>query len=88
MDDGTTNFFDSRTKSGMRCTPEVQLCTDSFSKESCDLIIEWFKEKWDIDSHYRESRGRVILKSTSVYAFFDLVRPHIIDSMRYKIGVK
>lgn len=88
MDDGTTNFFDSRLKSGMRCTPEVKLCTDSFSRESCDLIIKWFKEKWDIDSHYRENRGRVIIKSTSVYDFFDLIRPYIIDSMRYKIGEK
>ncbi|MHA1469130.1 MAG: hypothetical protein ACTSSP_01065 [Candidatus Asgardarchaeia archaeon] len=64
------------------------LCTDSFSKESCDLIIEWFKERWNIDCHYRSARGRIIVKFHSVHSFFDLIRPHIIPSMRYKIGEK
>ncbi len=85
MDDGTVNFFDGRIKSGMRCSPEIKLCTDSFSEESCNLIIEWFKEKWNINSHYRKSRGRVIIDSTSAQDFLSLVRPHVIPSMLYKV---
>lgn len=93
MDDGSTSFS---SKNGWNTTPEVRICTDSFSKESCDNIVKWFKEKWNIDSHIRERglnkeknmKHRIIIKSTSVYDFFDLIRPHIIDSMKYKIGAK
>ena len=86
MDDGTSNFFENRrNRTGWDITPEVKLCTDSFSEEECNLIIEWLRGKWGINSHYRQKRGRVIIDSVSVYDFFDLIRPHIIPSMMYKI---
>jgi heterodisulfide reductase subunit B len=72
------------------------LCTDSYSIKSCENIIEWFKEEWDIDAHIRNKglskegkmKHRIVIKSTSVQKFIDLIRPHIIQSMRYKIGEK
>ncbi len=94
MDDGTTAFSHNRMLStGYNITPEVKLCTDSFSEQSCDNIVEWFKEKWNIDSHKRKNRigkkgenqYRIIIDSTSVSRFFDLIRPYIIPSMLYKV---
>jgi len=93
MDDGLTCWGDNSRKQGWNPTPEVKICTDSYSKESCNNIVEWFKERWNIDSHLRE-RGirsdggmsyRVVLKYTSAYFFLDLIRPHIIPSMLYKV---
>ena len=93
MDDGTTCWGHKARENGWNQTPEIRICTDSYSKESCDNIVEWFKERWNIDSHLRE-RGirsdgemsyRVILKYTSAYFFIDLIRPHIIPSMLYKV---
>ena len=95
MDDGTTAFsHKTRVRTGWEMTPEVSFCTDSFSEQSCDNIVEWFKDRWGIVSHKRE-RGvskkgekqyRIILKSTSVQNFFDLISPHIIPSMLYKVN--
>lgn len=93
MDDGFTDWRYKTREYGGNPTPEVKICTDSYSKESCDNIVEWFKERWNIDSHLRE-RGirsdggmsyRVVLKYTSAYFFLDLIRPHIIPSMLYKV---
>jgi len=93
-DDGTTGFsYKTKEKTGWNITPEVKFCTDSYSKESCENIVKWFKERWNIDAHYRnrqirsdgEMSYRVILDSTSVYDFIDLIRPYIIPSMMYKI---
>jgi len=94
MDDGTTWFsHKSKVKTGWDITPEISFCTDSFSKKSCENIVEWFKEKWDIKSHLRE-RGvrpdgkmsyRIIINSVSAYGFLSLICPHIIPSMLYKV---
>jgi len=90
MDDGTTGFSHKTIeKKGWNITPEVRICTDSFSIEECDLIIEWFKERWDIDCHKRENRPnqyRIVLKSTSVSHFFSLITPYIVPSMEYKVS--
>jgi len=89
MDDGYANFYgEKKTRTGWNITPEVKLCTDSFSPEENQLICDWLKERYDIDAHVRAKRNRVIIKSTSVYDFFALIRPHIIPSMLYKIGEK
>jgi len=94
MDDGTTWFsHKTKVKTGWDVAPEVSFCTDSFSKKSCENIVEWFKDRWGIKSHLRE-RGvrsdgemsyRVIINSISAYHFLSLIRPHIIPSMLYKV---
>lgn len=70
------------------------LCTDSFSEESVDNIIEWFDEKWGIKTHKRDRKlkdrmgYRIIVKVETRNKFISLIRPYIIDSMKYKIGEK
>jgi len=95
MDDGTTGFsHKARVRTGHNITPEVKLCTDSFSEKSCDNIVEWFKDKWNIDSHKRRVRigsngkaqYRIVLKSTSVSHFFSLITPHIVPTLQYKVS--
>ena len=95
MDDGTAGFSKkTREKTGWKIAPEIRFCTDSFSKESCDRIVKWFKEKYNIVSHLRENgirkdggiRYRVIINSVSAYDLFSLIRPYIVPCMLYKIG--
>ena len=95
MDDGATDWgHRSIVKHPTwNITPESSFCTDSFSKESCDLIVKWFEEKWHIKSHTRErgktKRGnmkyRVIIDCVSSSDFFNLIRPHILPIFLYKI---
>lgn len=86
MDDG----YSDKGKYGVS---NLVFCTESFSKESCENIIQWFKEKWNISSHLRERQlkngvgYRVVIKSESVDKLLDLIEPHLIPSMRYKIGL-
>jgi hypothetical protein len=86
MDDGNTDW--SKTKRWPNAKPECKLCTDSFSKQEVDMICSWFKYKWSIAPHPREHRNnqwRVIFSTTETPKFFDLIRPSIIPSMKYKI---
>jgi len=87
MDDG----YADRSKYGIS---NFILCTDSYSEESVDNIVQWFDEEWGIKSYKRERKlkdrvgYRIVIKSESKDKFIDLIRPHIIDSMKYKIGEK
>ena len=90
MDDGRTDFSQSAKLLGQNPTPEFAFCTDRFSPQSCEMIIKWLKEKYDIDSHIRtrdliDADGiRIIIDSTSAEKFVKLISPHIIPMFRYK----
>jgi hypothetical protein len=88
MDDGYTDWQHRKRKQGINSTPEVKICTDSYSLESCQNIIDWFKEEFDLNAHIREHRpgqNRIIFNSDSAYEFLDLIYPHMIPSMLYKV---
>ena len=89
MDDAMMYFaHNRRIKTGYDISPEIRICTDSFSKQSCDNMTEWFKEKWGINSHLRENKPdqyRIIIDNSSVRKYVSLIRPHIIPSMLYKV---
>ena len=69
-------------------------CTDSFSKESCDLIIKWFKDKYSIESHLRKRKlknrigYRIVINSETMFDFMDLIESYILLGMKYKIKYK
>lgn len=98
MDDGTIDWK-KRSKDEhpkWDFSPEIKICTDSYSKQSCDNIVNWFKNKWDIDCHLRE-RGlrkdggisyRVIIDASSAEKFISLISPHILPLFQYKINYK
>ncbi len=92
MDDGTTDFFHRFIiKDDYKHTPRLKFCTDSFSIESCNNIVEWFKSKYDIDTYLIERElktrmgYRVVIHNNSIENFINLIRPYIIPSMLYKI---
>ena len=60
------------------------------SIEEQGVIQDWMLDKWDIETHiYTQTNTEYkILSITSkrnLHKFRDLVEPHIIPSMRYKI---
>ncbi len=87
MDDG----YVDKSKYGIS---NLIFCTDSFTKKSCENIVEWFLSRYNIKAHLRERRirsdgemsYRVVIKAESRDEFIKLVEPYIISSMRYKIG--
>lgn len=88
MDDGTTDWGRRHL---WKANPATSFCTDSFSKAECELICEWFKERWGICPHIRardksqNPHHRVIFSTIETPKLFDLIRPFVIDSMLYKI---
>lgn len=89
MDDGTTDFYWNTPKK-----PIVSFCTESFSQCSCELIKNWFKEKYNISVTLKERKlknsigYRIIINNESVNDFFDLIRPYILPYFLYKIDYK
>lgn len=77
-------FMDDGTSSGV-------IATNSFSKEECLLIVDWFKEKWDIECTLQKSINNVheqyviYIRSKSRPKFYNLVKPYFIPSMLYKL---
>ncbi len=92
MDDGTTDFFHRFIiKDDYKYTPRFKFCTDSFSIESCNNIVKWFKSKYNINTYLIERElktkmgYRVVIHNNSIEDFISLIRPYIIPSMLYKI---
>ncbi len=90
MDDGNTDW--SKVSKYPNSKPESKLCTDSFSLLECEMIVKWFKDRWNIISHTRRHRRtsdgtgyRVIFSTTETPKLFALIRPYIIPSMLYKV---
>mgnify|MGYP001182184899 CR=1 FL=1 len=83
MDDGTYNPSGS------------VLCTQGFSKIEQEIIQRYFLEKWEIEtSLWRSGTSKVTgatqysvyIKSVSQQKWFSIIREHILDLFKYKIG--
>lgn len=89
MDDGTTDWsYLKKESTGQNITPEIKVCTDSFSLSSVNKIIAFLKEKFNIESHVRthkEDMHRIIINTNSAYEFIKIIKPHVIPSMQYKV---
>ncbi len=70
----------------------ARIYTYGYSYEEQKLVSKFLQEKFGIDSSidFRKSRGDyyIRLKVNETISFLDLVRPHVVPSMRYKIGEK
>ena len=86
MDDGSKSF--KRIGSKVHAV-EVTLNT-YLSKEENEIIISFFKEKWDIQWGLNKSKDKFRLRMGTKEArkYFSLIEPYIIDSMRYKIDLQ
>lgn len=82
---------------GSRRNNSLVICTDSFTYEEHEMIVEMFKNKFNVNAEIRNIYNtnpktktktlayRISMNSKDSEKFFDLVAPYIIPSMRYKI---
>lgn len=87
MDDG------SLTKRGK--SAYCSLHTNGFNKKEHDILIKYFKQKWNINPTLRvvkrKDRNQSFFLTFSVEEtkkFLDIVRPYVIKSMFYKVDFK
>jgi hypothetical protein len=77
-------FMDDGSNSGV-------IATNSFSKEECLLIIDWFREKYNIEctlqNDYNNGHHQymVYVTAKSKPIFYNLVIDYFIPSMLYKL---
>lgn len=67
------------------------LATNSFTFNECNLIKNWFKEKYNIDTRIKECKNNnhmqylIIIERNSRQILRNLIKPYICESMLYKI---
>lgn len=86
MDDGSKSFKRIGDKiHGVEITLNTYL-----SKEGNEIIITYFKEKWNIQWGLNKSKNsyRLRMGTQEGRKYFNLIEPYIIDSMRYKINLQ
>jgi hypothetical protein len=78
MDDGSMQLRNGSTS----------FHTEGFKKPEVQLLCNWLYTKWDIPCGICEYRGycRISLKADGRRQLHNIVRPHIIPEMRYKIN--
>ena len=88
LDDGSVS------RSGSRNTPVVRLHTNGFNSRSIQLLREWLKNKWGVNTFINRKeklcQGRDMgwIISTSgpcAEKFLDLVAPYVPSCMQYKL---
>lgn len=92
MDDGK---IDHHHRSSADNSAEIILCTDSFTLEEHNLIVDWFKEKWGIETEIKEQlkdngsiKRRIRIRYTDNDKFLSLVSPYVLPVFHYKIHYK
>jgi hypothetical protein len=65
----------------------IDICTDRYYEEDVDLIIKHFKDKFDLEcsKNKRNKTYRTRIKNVSYEKFIDIIKPYIVDSMKYKM---
>lgn len=95
MDDGRTGWQHKKRKKYPHrdWKGEFVFCTDSFSLESIENLINVLKKKYNINTHYRKNgmtkkgniKYRIVIDAASHDAFISLIKPHIHPTMKYKV---
>lgn len=95
QDDGDTDWNHRSLIKGHNTKPSCKISTQSFSKYECEIICEWFEKSWGIECsvHSKKSSlsgniGYIVKFNTeNTPKLHDLIRPHIIPSMQYKVDL-
>lgn len=77
MDDGSLN----------RRYHTVTLCTNAYSLDEHLLLVDFFKNKYNLDAKIESRRNgqfSIRINASQSRAFMDIVSPHIPDCMKYK----
>jgi hypothetical protein len=68
----------------------IRLCTNNFTKEEVQSLSTAILKKYNIKNsleHVRKEQYIIRIRKTEVYKLQDIVKPHIIPSMLYRIGL-
>jgi len=85
MSDGYVCLVGKR--SGIIRDRRVDICTDRYSLETINKLVKMLKNKFNISSslNKRGNTYRIRIAKKSYEDFFNIIRPHIVDSMQYKL---
>lgn len=67
----------------------VRICTDSFKIQDLVSLINLLIIRYEIDCTLHTDRGRfrVYIKKTSMPKLITIVKPHMVPSMLYELGL-
>ena len=88
MDDGS--FYKKLNLDGTKhiCF-DLRISTDCFSEEEHDIMVNYFKIKWNINfyKYYSKTRNIWVLRANKEAAikFINIIKDFVIPSMKYKI---
>jgi len=91
MDDGGTDWtYRNGIKQSENSLPFSKIYTCAFSDEENNLIVDWFKKKWNIECGIKyktpgETNPYLYFYAIDTQKLFNIIRPHVIESMKYKI---
>lgn len=73
-------FMDDGTERGT-------FATNCFTEQEVDLLINWMKEKWDIECTKQKNKSNfaIHISATSRLKFETLIFPYVVSSMYYKL---
>jgi uncharacterized protein YjhX (UPF0386 family) len=84
MDDGYLNHNYYKKQ---KTSQYAMFCTDGFSLEDCELLVNLLKEKWNITASVIKYRKyyRIAVSVEGSKIFWDIVSPYIHEEMKYKL---
>jgi 16S rRNA G966 N2-methylase RsmD len=93
MDDGQTEWGYRHIVNGITVnySPSCVICTDSFLEEECNLIKEWFENKFNIIVSLKERSlskrigYRIQIRGADFKKFINLIKPYVLPSFLYKV---
>jgi LAGLIDADG DNA endonuclease family len=65
-------------------TKGAYLCLGGFTQSEILLLVGVLNKKWGFDARIHEQK-RIYIPQGSLTKFYSVIKPHIIDSMKYKI---
>lgn len=90
MDDGSRNIHWQGPEDRQTIkSRDIRLNTQGFTFEEHEIIQQYFKVVWEIDAKiYKERKTFIIFfNSNNANTLIDIIQPHIIPSMQYKIDL-
>jgi recombination protein RecA len=57
MDDGHTEWYQRHRDRGVNTTADFMICTESFSKVSCDMMYRWLLRKYGLECRLKERKN-------------------------------
>ena len=85
MDDGALKWFGHSNA--------MRICTENFSKEDIHRIQKSLKRLYNIDTGLEkkklkneETSFRIYIPEKSSHAFCELIKPHLVECMKYKVS--